>query len=218
MQSVHDSTPYDYADLLDYGQRRARYYYRRYGEAVPLAEFEDGYMRGISDALAECHARRVGFSFDIYTKMKINFAVSNAARDYRRWRHPTPSAERWLPPAECVRPSSGVDPCATVLQEAMLTWLDRMLAAHRTCLSPTTRQALDDFLNDLPLDVIAARDQVPYEHTRSARRVMVATLRRHIGLGETTCDAERARWTGRRSGYARNRKATPREVSYAAAD
>ena len=218
MQSVHDSTSCDYADLLDYGQRRARYYHRLYREAVPLEEFEDGAMRGISDALAGWEASRGGSDLRIHIKVKINYAVSSAVRDYRRWHHPTPSAERWLPPAECVRPSAGVDPCETVLHEAMLAWLDRMLAAHRACLSPTTRQALDDFLVDVPLDVIAARDHVPYEQARSAWRMMVATLRRHVVLEETTCDAERARWTGRTSGYARNRKAAPREVRYAAAD
>jgi hypothetical protein len=175
-------------------------------------------MAGLSDALAGWDASRSDAGFHRHAKMRITFAVSKAARAYRRWRHPTSSEERWLPPAECVRPSSGLDPCEMVAQEAMLAWLRRMLQAHRACLSGTGQQALDDFLNDLPIDVIAARDHVPYEQARSARRMMLAALRRHIGLEETTCAEEHARWSTHTRGYVRNRKETPRGVRYAAAD
>lgn len=206
----------EYADLLNYLARRAHAVHRQLGECLTIHELEDAGVAGLTRALTTWDSRHShGVPLRLYAKLCIKLSIANAPRDYSRWCFPTPPSDRWLPPADALRPTSTAHPAQTVMQAELLEWLDQQLRQHRRCLSPSTRQALDDFLAERSLVDCAARDGVPYERARSAQRLMFAALRRHIGLQETTCAEEQASWANRARGYsARNR----REVSYAAAD
>ena len=218
--SVHnDIPPQELTALLTFGRRVGTRYWQEIGFAAPLDELmHDGTMNGFERAWRSWDTQTANaVSFTDFARICIRYTIRNIPREYGRWSHPTPSQERWLPPAECVRPEHAPDSALVYLEAAMLDWLHRTLTAHRACLSPSTRQALDDLLADMSMDQIADRDGISYERAKSARRLLFKALRRHIGLQETTCSEERLSWRGKTRGYrAHNRKAE--ECSYAVAN
>lgn len=212
----HDHLSYEEcADLLDYVRRRAQAVHFVLDGMVPVDELEDAGMRGIERSLTSWDSR-YGVGRRLFAKLCVMRSIASAHRDYARWHVPTPASTRWKPPVDALRPQHSTDPETVIAQMDQLSWFKQQLFKHRLCLSPSTRQALDDFLAEHTVTECATRDGVPYERARSAQRLMLAALRRHLVSQETTCAEERAAWSYHNRGYARNR--SPREVAYAAAD
>ena len=90
---------------------------------------------------------------------------------------PPPSAERWKPPAEYVRPAPAHESSLYANAGSHAVVVSAQPGGASPRLSPTARQALDDFLADFSLEAIASRDAIPYERARGARRLLFATLR-----------------------------------------
>ncbi len=175
-------TDADWRALLQYLQRCAWSLFNRPGHEVPLGEFEDAGMEALCSALEQARVPNetlwLGFARHvIYQQMRWR------RRRYHQWRFPVAGLS-WKPPAEVLTP---IDSAAVAREAEAALWLRQVLQDHARCLSPVRRQALEDFLADVPIPERCARDGITRTHASHRQRDLLDFLHDHLVEEETSC-------------------------------
>ena len=220
-------TEAEWCALLQYLQRCAWKIFNRPGHEVPLGEFEDAGMEALCYALEHADVPHetpwLGFARHIiYQHMLWR------RRRYHQWRFPVAGLS-WRPPAEVLTP---IDSAEVAREAEAVLWLRHALFDHAACLTPGRRQALEDFLTEVPIADRCARDGITRTQASHRQREMLDFVRTHIVEEETGCwevqhpaqashkrDSRATKLAKKRARYQRWReRQRAQEMSHAAAD